>query len=148
MIRYLIALTVLTIAYPILNSSVVAQRENRLLLGYWEPVDEEDHMLVHVYEDENGAIEGRVIEADRTIDGYEHGINSSNNIIISGFHHDEDYIWREGEIHDPEDGDTYSGRLTLMHSSKIEVRAYWAIFSKDMTWRKVDAPTITASSDR
>lgn len=144
--RNLILLTVLMLTLTPLSQYINAQSENRLLLGYWEPIDEEDHIIVHIYEDQNGTIEGRVIEADPEIDGFENGITASNSIILSGFQHTGEYIWREGEIHDPEDGDTYSGRIKLMHSTKVEVRAYWAFFSKDMTWRKIIEPKIASST--
>ncbi|MEM7040998.1 MAG: DUF2147 domain-containing protein [Bacteroidota bacterium] len=136
MMRNLFALTAL-----LLVQTLSAQNENRLLIGTWEPIGSEKHLRVQVYENQRGQIEGRVIEAGADIAGFENGVTAGNSRIITGFRHTGAYIWKEGEITDPEDGDVYTGKITLMHSTKIEVRAYWGIFSKTQEWRKV-TPTV------
>lgn len=59
--------------------------------------------------------------------------------LIGGFiRGEEDNVWEDGEIYNPEDGETYSCTLTLQENGTLEVRGYigWPIFGKTQIWTR------------
>ena len=50
-------------------------------------------------------------------------------------------VWEDGEIYNPEDGDTYSCTMTLLEDGRLEVRGYVGLplFGKSQTWTRVTA---------
>ncbi|MEA3443217.1 MAG: DUF2147 domain-containing protein [Bacteroidota bacterium] len=64
-----------------------------------------------------------------------------NMVIMTGLEFDEDNEWEDGDIYDPESGNTYSCMLTLTSPDKIDMRGYigFSLFGRSTTWvRKKD----------
>lgn len=58
---------------------------------------------------------------------------------ISGFKHEGDHKWSDGEIYDPKEGKTYSGYFTMTDPNKIELRGYVLgipLFGKTQEWTR------------
>ena len=58
--------------------------------------------------------------------------------IIEGFKYDSDLEWDDGTIYDPQSGKTYSSKMTLIESGKLELRGYVGIplFGKTVYWTR------------
>ncbi|MGB3619356.1 MAG: DUF2147 domain-containing protein [Catalinimonas sp.] len=67
---------------------------------------------------------------DRPVEGLE---------LLSGFEYDGDNVWEDGKVYNPEDGKTYSCKLTLVDPDKLEVRGYVGIslLGRTETWRRL-----------
>ena len=61
-----------------------------------------------------------------------------NLVILKDFEYDEDNEWDDGEIYNPEDGETYSCTMTLIDKNTLEVRGYVGIslLGKSQTWKR------------
>jgi uncharacterized protein (DUF2147 family) len=62
--------------------------------------------------------------------------------LLAGFvSGDEPNKWTDGEIYNPEDGDTYSCTMTLLEDGRLEVRGYVGLplFGKSQIWTRVTA---------
>lgn len=60
--------------------------------------------------------------------------------LLKDFVYDSDNVWTDGEIYNPEDGKTYSCKMTLSKDGKkLKVRGYVGIslFGKTVEWTKV-----------
>ena len=59
-------------------------------------------------------------------------------IILKGFKFDGDEEWEDGDIYDPESGDTYSCYLSLKNKNTLKVRGYIGIslFGRTEIWTK------------
>ena len=58
--------------------------------------------------------------------------------IISGLQYDEDdKLWSDGEILDPENGTTYDCKIWL-ENGQLQVRGYVAFFYRTQTWERVE----------
>lgn len=60
--------------------------------------------------------------------------------LIKGFKYDEDNVYKGGEIYDPENGKTYSCKMTLSKDGKtLEVRGFIGIslFGRTQVWTRV-----------
>lgn len=44
--------------------------------------------------------------------------------LLNGFVYDEDNVWEDGTIYDPESGKTYSCKITLLEDGRLEVRGF------------------------
>lgn len=59
--------------------------------------------------------------------------------LIKGFKYDEDNVYEDGEIYDPESGKLYSCKMTLSKDGKtLDVRGYIGIslFGRTQTWTR------------
>jgi len=65
--------------------------------------------------------------------------------IIQGFVYDGEAEWNDGHIYDPNNGKTYSCKMTLTDENTLEVRGYvgLSLFGRTTTWTrtKLDNPT-------
>jgi uncharacterized protein (DUF2147 family) len=63
------------------------------------------------------------------------GIKMLNNFVFDG-----NNTWSDGTIYDPNDGKTYSCKLTLTSANKLDVRGYVGIslFGRTETWTKIN----------
>lgn len=62
-------------------------------------------------------------------------------VIMSDMEFDEGNEWEDGEIYDPESGDSYSCLITLTSPDKIDMRGYmgFSFIGRSTTWvRKKD----------
>ncbi|MCU0326736.1 MAG: DUF2147 domain-containing protein, partial [Spirosomaceae bacterium] len=48
-------------------------------------------------------------------------------VFLSGFTKDGDKVWEDGNIYDPENGKTYSCKMTITSPTKIDARGYIGI---------------------
>jgi len=62
------------------------------------------------------------------------GLTILNNFTFSGKN-----TWEDGSIYDPKNGKTYSCKLTLASTNKLDVRGYLGIslFGRTETWTKI-----------
>lgn len=59
-------------------------------------------------------------------------------IMMYNFSYDEDDQWDDGEIYDPESGNTYSGIITMTSKNKLDLRGYVGIswFGRTSEWTR------------
>jgi len=59
-------------------------------------------------------------------------------IMMYNFSYDEDDQWDDGEIYDPESGNTYSGIITMTSKNKLDLRGYVGIswFGRTSQWTR------------
>jgi uncharacterized protein (DUF2147 family) len=59
-------------------------------------------------------------------------------LLLKGFEYDGDNQWVDGTIYDPENGKTYSCKITLKDQSTLEVRGYIGIsmFGRTDIWKR------------
>jgi uncharacterized protein (DUF2147 family) len=62
--------------------------------------------------------------------------------LLNGFVQDEDQanVWTNGKIYNPDDGKTYSCKLTLQDAKTLRVRGYvgFSILGKTQIWNRVE----------
>ncbi|MEZ0538184.1 DUF2147 domain-containing protein [Fibrella arboris] len=60
--------------------------------------------------------------------------------IMTGFSYDSGNVWEDGKIYNPEDGKTYSCKMTLKNPNTLDVRGYVGIslIGKSQTWTRVN----------
>ncbi len=60
-------------------------------------------------------------------------------MLLTDFVYDGDDLWEDGEIYDPDNGNTYSCRITIENRNKMNVRGYIGIslFGRTETWTRV-----------
>ncbi|HKR04032.1 MAG TPA: DUF2147 domain-containing protein [Bacteroidia bacterium] len=58
--------------------------------------------------------------------------------LLKDFVYDEDNLWTDGTIYDPDGGKTYSCKITMLNNQSIEVRGYVGIslFGRTETWKR------------
>jgi uncharacterized protein (DUF2147 family) len=58
--------------------------------------------------------------------------------LLKGFEYDGDNQWIDGTIYDPENGKTYSCKITLKDQNTLEVRGYLGIsmFGRTDVWKR------------
>ncbi|MGB5872963.1 MAG: DUF2147 domain-containing protein [Bacteroidota bacterium] len=61
-------------------------------------------------------------------------------MLLWEFVYDEDNVWTGGTIYDPESGDEYSARMTLVGDAELELRGYVLIplFGRTETWTWIE----------
>jgi uncharacterized protein (DUF2147 family) len=60
--------------------------------------------------------------------------------MLYDFVYDEDNVWTDGTIYDPESGDEYSAKMTLVSEATMELRGYvlLPLFGRTETWTRVE----------
>ncbi len=60
--------------------------------------------------------------------------------IMTNFDYDGDNVWDDGKIYNPEDGKTYSCKMTLTNPNTLDVRGYVGIslIGKTQTWTRIN----------
>lgn len=72
--------------------------------------------------------------------------------LVNGFHYADNSVWSGGSIYDPENGKTYSCKITLMGNGALRVRGYVGIslFGRTEIWQRYVAdaatPAVTATT--
>lgn len=58
--------------------------------------------------------------------------------IMTNLEFDEDNEWEDGDIYDPESGNTYSCMITLTNPDKIDMRGYlgFSLFGRTTVWTR------------
>jgi uncharacterized protein (DUF2147 family) len=59
-------------------------------------------------------------------------------IMMYNFSYDKEEQWDDGEIYDPESGNTYSGIITMTSKNKLDLRGYVGIswFGRTSQWTR------------
>lgn len=62
-------------------------------------------------------------------------------VVITGLKPSGPSTW-DGSVYNPQDGNTYSGTITVLSDATLKLRAYIGlpIFGKSQTWTRVDRP--------
>lgn len=62
------------------------------------------------------------------------GLSILKNFVFKGGN-----LWEEGTIYDPKNGETYSCKLTLVSSNKLDVRGFvgFSLFGRTETWTRI-----------
>ncbi|AXV64517.1 MULTISPECIES: DUF2147 domain-containing protein [Pseudoalteromonas] len=119
-------------------------------VGLWKTIDEETNeakSLVRIRE-QNGVLIGEVekilnpAKQDAICDACK-GDKKNKPIlgmaIIDGAKEAGDGSWQDGEILDPNNGKTYTLKLTPKEQGKVlEVRGYIAFFYRNQYWQRVE----------
>ncbi len=60
--------------------------------------------------------------------------------IVREFAYAGDNVWNDGEVYDPENGKTYSGRMTLVTRKQLDLRGYIGIslLGRTTTWTRAE----------
>lgn len=58
--------------------------------------------------------------------------------LMNGFRFDSDNVWEDGNIYDPENGKTYSCKMTLENSNTLKVRGYigFSFIGRTSVWTR------------
>lgn len=64
--------------------------------------------------------------------------------LLRDFVYDEENLWTGGSIYNPDDGKTYSCKITMKNNQTIEVRGFVGIslFGKTETWKRTQDITM------
>src|SRR5512134_2373260 len=62
-------------------------------------------------------------------------------VVITGLEPTSPDTW-DGYVYNPQDGETYSGNITILSDKALQVRAYIGlpIFGRSQTWTRVNSP--------
>lgn len=149
MLRILILFVAFLIALP--NLSFSKEKEQDAIAGIW--FTEGNKSKVKVYK-KNDKFYGKIIWLKERNDPYGNPKKDVRNtdeskrerrilglLILRGFEYDGDREWDDGEIYNPEDGETYSCVLTLSDDGNtLDVRGYIGIslFGKTTVWKRAE----------
>jgi uncharacterized protein (DUF2147 family) len=75
---------------------------------------------------------------DKNPDPEQRGRELDGVTIMQGFKYDGDDHWSGGTIYDPDSGNTYKGKLTLIDANTLKLRGYIGIslFGRSDTWTR------------
>lgn len=122
---------------------------NDSILGEWYTTDK--GAKVQIYECDGGKLCGKIVwladpndengKPKTDINNPEESNHKKPIIglnVLHGFEKDDDNVWDEGKIYDPENGKTYSCKMTL-EGDVLEVRGYVGVpmFGRTETWSRV-----------
>ncbi len=58
--------------------------------------------------------------------------------ILSGFHQDDGGVWSDGQVYNPDDGRTYSGKITPVDANHLKLRGcVFVPLCKTETWTRI-----------
>jgi uncharacterized protein (DUF2147 family) len=146
-IATILALTILLLG----AKSVLAQNPADKILGQW--YTEENKSLIEIYK-VGDKYHGKIVwlknpnEEDGTAkvdkDNPDEKLRKRPLVgleLMSGLEYDGDNEWEDGDIYDPESGNTYSCYVKLIEKDKIHMRGYMGIslLGRTTTWvRKIE----------
>jgi len=61
-------------------------------------------------------------------------------VLLKNFVYDEDNVWEDGKIYDPENGKTYSCKMTLKDKNHLDVRGYigFSLLGRTEYWTRAE----------
>jgi len=61
-------------------------------------------------------------------------------MIVRDFHYAGDSLWKDGKVYDPKSGKTYSGKMTMVSPTELNLRGFVGIslFGRSEKWTKAD----------
>lgn len=135
------------LAFCFFSHTIFSQLSNQNkadeILGEWMNTQKDAKFLI--YKNNNNYL-GKIIwgTGSQTKDIYNPDTKLRNReliglTILNDFMFSGDNTWEEGTIYDPKNGKTYSCKLTLESSSKLNVRGYIGIslFGRTETWTRI-----------
>ncbi len=140
---------ILLVAFFAIQFSVFAQSEADAVLGVWLTGSGKGH--VQIYK-QGGNYFGKIVwlqepnEADGKpkVDKKNPDVKKRSQQILGlvnlrDFTYDEDNVWEDGKIYDPEAGKDYSCKMTLKDANTLDVRGYIGIslIGRTDTWKRV-----------
>ncbi len=135
----------------IVSLGVRAQNAGDRILGVW--LTEEGKAKVQIYKKDDGKYYGKIIwlkeptypDGRPKVDRHNPDPKLRNRPIIGleilkGFEWDEDdNEWDDGEIYDPESGNTYDAYMWLEDENTLKIRGYigFSMIGRTTTWKRV-----------
>lgn len=131
------------------KSSLSADDASLAVTGLWLSADKRG--IIRIYE-QDGLFYGRLVWLKEPEDDQGNAILDSENPdpekrdqpilglqMVLGLEY-SDGEWRNGEIYDPESGNTYSARLRLNGSDRMDLRGYirLPIFGRTESWTRIN----------
>ncbi len=130
-------------AYNIINAQT---KDADRIIGKW--YTEENKSLIEIYK-KGDKYYGKMVwlktplndEGKPKVDDKNPDVNLQNKpliglVILHDMEYDGDNEWDDGEIYDPESGNTYSCLITLTNNNQIDMRGYigFSLFGRSTTW--------------
>ena len=118
------------------------------IVGEW--YTEENKSIVEIFE-KDGKFFGKIVWIKESKDENGNPLKDSKNpipafrqrpllgmIFMTNFEYDGDNVWSEGQVYDPESGNTYSGKLTLVNNNTITARGFigFSLIGRNTTWKR------------
>lgn len=141
--------TLLVFAITFMTTVMAIAGGNDAILGKWYTTDNKG--IVEIYECNGDELCGKIIWLDEPNEedgtpktNINHPDESRHDEpiiglqILNGFEKDGTNEWEDGEIYDPENGKTYSCKMTL-EGNKLKVRGYIGIslLGRTEVWTRV-----------
>ncbi|MES2733611.1 MAG: DUF2147 domain-containing protein [Bacteroidota bacterium] len=137
------------LAIVVISSQCFAQANADAALGTWHT--ESQKSKVEIYKS-GGKYFGKVITVRRTNEDGTPLLDTKNpdaklrsrkiagTVIMKDFDYAGDNVWEDGKIYDPDNGKTYSCKMTLVNKNQLEVRGYIGIslIGRTTTWNRVE----------
>ena len=130
-------------AYNIINAQT---KDADRIIGKW--YTEENKSLIEIYK-KGDKYYGKMVwlktplndEGKPKVDDKNPDVKLQNTpliglVILHDMEYDGDNEWDDGEIYDPESGNTYSCLITLTNNNQIDMRGYigFSLFGRSTTW--------------
>ena len=140
--------------YALLHSNfVLAQKEADGALGTW--FNEEKDCKLRIYKcgksgekycgkivwlDEPNEEDGTPKVDDENSDPKLQKRPLMGLVIMKGFVYDEDNVWEDGKIYDPENGKEYSCKMTLISKDRLDIRGYigFSFIGRTAEWTRAE----------
>jgi uncharacterized protein (DUF2147 family) len=149
--RHGVALILLLVTWCVLAPAELRAQEVTIaadtIVGEW--VTPESKARVQIYRDGEmfqGKIvwlkepekDGKAVVDDKNPDEKLRSQPVLGLVILRGFKHDGDDEWSGGKVYDPENGNDYSGSMTLKDGTTLELRGYVLIplFGRTEVWKR------------
>ncbi|MDR9486839.1 DUF2147 domain-containing protein [Salibacter sp.] len=142
--------TLLVVVAVLFSTSIIAQSADAVL-GKWETKNGKSH--VEIYK-KDGEYYGEIVWLKEPLNEEGKPKVDKNNPeedmrsrplkgleLLRKFEYDaDDEMWEDGEIYDPESGDTYSCEMSLEGDDKLKVRGYLGIslLGRTTVWTRVE----------
>ena len=146
--NFLISLAIL---FAFMLQSFADTREADRILGFWFTENNKSKVEIYI---KDGKYFGKIVwlkipnneEGKPKVDKHNPNPEERNKpllglLLIKDFVYDEDDVWNDGYIYNPEDGKTYTSKMTLKDEGKtLNVRGYVGIslFGKTTIWKRAE----------
>lgn len=122
--------------------------EANTLLGVWITKDAKSHVEIS---QANGTYSGRIVWLRDSIKYGKPALDDKNPdetlrsrpvlgmTIMRDFVYGGDMVWTSGKVYDPESGNDYSGKMTLVDPSTLDLRGYVLVplFGRTERWTRL-----------
>ncbi|MBI4125764.1 MAG: DUF2147 domain-containing protein [Deltaproteobacteria bacterium] len=130
-------------------------------VGYWKTISDKTdkpRSVVQVYES-GGVVYGKIVKSlvpgegpgdlCEKCEGEFHNQPVIGMRFMWGLQEDEDGVWKEGRILDPDSGKTYKCKITLLpEGDQLKVRGYigFSLLGRNQVWHRVRSPAAAGSN--